>query len=122
MRIGQASGSQRLCDLSQPVFQRRRRAGVEGGHGADHTGLALLDHQPGVADDKQRRANNGQRQMREGVGKSGDEKAPDRFTAIYRQKEAAAQVFTAQAAIVSIAEVAELKTNRAPTYSRCPRL
>jgi hypothetical protein len=47
---------QRLGDLGQPFVELRRRPGIERRHGADHAGLALLDHELGVADDEQRRA------------------------------------------------------------------
>jgi len=54
VRIGLVVGRQGLGDLGQPLVELRGRTGVERRHGADHTGLALLDHQLGVADDEQR--------------------------------------------------------------------
>jgi hypothetical protein len=66
--MGLVPGGQGLGDLGQPVVQLLGRAGVERRHGADDAGLALLDHQLGVADDEQRRADDGQRQFCSAAG------------------------------------------------------
>ena len=57
VRMGQVVGRQRLGDFNQPVFQLRRRTRVQRGHGPNHAGDALGDHQLGVADDEQGRTN-----------------------------------------------------------------
>ncbi len=54
--LGQLGG-----DAVQPVIEHRARARIERREGADHAGLALGDHQVGVGDDEQRRANHRQR-------------------------------------------------------------
>ena len=51
---------QGLGDLGQPLVQLRRGPGVERRHRADHTGLALGDHQRRGADDEQRRTDDGE--------------------------------------------------------------
>ncbi|MNT22606.1 hypothetical protein D3C72_1579960 [compost metagenome] len=61
--VGLVVGGQGFGDLGQPFVEQLGRAGVERRHGAHHTGLALLDHELGVADDEQRRADDGQRQV-----------------------------------------------------------
>ena len=60
---------QRLGDLGQPFVQQLGRTRVQRGHGADDAGLALRDHQLGVADDEQRRADDGQAQLAQRGGK-----------------------------------------------------
>ena len=59
---------ERLGDLGQPVVEQLGRARVERGHRADDAGLALRDHQLGVADDEQRRADDGQAQLLRAAG------------------------------------------------------
>jgi hypothetical protein len=61
-------GHERFGDFGKPLVELLGRASVEGGHRPDHAGLALLDHELGVADDEQRRADDGQRQGRENSG------------------------------------------------------
>src|SRR6218665_280185 len=56
-------GGRGFGDPGQPLIELRGRAGIERGHGADDAGLALLDHEPWVADDEQRRADEGERQV-----------------------------------------------------------
>ena len=55
--------SQSFRNFCQPVFQLRSRARVQRGHRANHACNALRNHQLGVADDEQRRANHGERQV-----------------------------------------------------------
>src|SRR5690606_32251324 len=53
---------ERLRDGFEPVLQPLGLARVEGGHRADDPGLALGNHQIGIGNDEQRRANHGHAQ------------------------------------------------------------
>jgi hypothetical protein len=59
---------ERLGDLGQPFVELLGRASVERRHRADDACLALLDHELGVADDEQRRADDRQGQFRKNRG------------------------------------------------------
>ena len=51
---------QRFGDLGQPFIQLSGWTGIQSWHRTHHTVDALGDHQFGVADDEQRRANDGE--------------------------------------------------------------
>ncbi|MDT4817543.1 hypothetical protein FQZ97_506220 [compost metagenome] len=68
--VGAVVGVEGLGDLGQPVLQQGGGPGVERRHGADDPGLALLDHQLGVADDEQRRADHREGQAIQRGGQS----------------------------------------------------
>ena len=65
---GRPSGCARSCarerfgDLGEPLVEHRRRTRVERRHRTDHPRGALRDHEFRVADDEQRRADDGQGQ------------------------------------------------------------
>ena len=61
-------GGERLGDLGQPFVELRGRPRVERRHRADDAGLALRDHELGIADDEQRRADDRQRQVAQDGG------------------------------------------------------
>ena len=69
-------GRQRLGDLGQPLVELLGRARVERRHRADDAGLALRDHELGVADDEQRRADDRQRQVLQDGRASGIRRPP----------------------------------------------
>ena len=64
-RIGSLESRQFRLDFHQPVAQGRLRPRVERRKTADDAGLALLDDQPRVAGDEQRRTDHGQRKLRQ---------------------------------------------------------
>mmetsp|Transcript_42313 Transcript_42313/g.99247 ORF Transcript_42313/g.99247 Transcript_42313/m.99247 type:complete len:430 (-) Transcript_42313:2872-4161(-) len=68
VRVGLVVGGQGLGDLGQPFVEQLGRARIERRHRSDDAGLALLDDELGVADDEQRRADGGQRQVLQDVG------------------------------------------------------
>ena len=53
IRVRAVVSDQRFRDLGQPVVELFRRASVECWHRADHTCLALFDHQLGAAHDEE---------------------------------------------------------------------
>jgi hypothetical protein len=77
--MGLVPGRQSLGDLCQPVLQLLGRAGIERRHGADDTGLALLDDKLGIADDEKRRADDRQSQLFEGRWQLGHMLSPSSF-------------------------------------------
>ena len=64
--VRQVVGGQGFGDFDQPLFQLLGRAGIERGHGTDHTGNTLRNNELGCADDEQRRADYRERQVRQG--------------------------------------------------------
>ena len=67
---------QGFADFSQPLVQLRRRTSIERRHGAHHPSDALGNHQLGVADDEQRRSDDGKRHGGQGCGKVGHGTTP----------------------------------------------
>ena len=71
LRVRLVPGRQGFGDFGQPLIQLLGGAGIERRHGAHDARLALLDDQLGVADDEQRRANDGKREVLQNRGKLG---------------------------------------------------
>ena len=56
-------GSECFGDFDQPLFELLCGARIERRHGTHYAGLALGNHQLGIADDEQRRSNDGKLQL-----------------------------------------------------------
>ena len=72
-------GRERLGDLGQPFVELRRGPRIERRHRADDAGLALRDHELGIADDEQRRADDRAAGRLASTGGSLDMKASGSF-------------------------------------------
>ncbi|MCY1557547.1 hypothetical protein D9M68_944050 [compost metagenome] len=66
--VGGLERGQLILDPRQPLVEQLRRARIERGERTDDAGLALRQHQLGIADDEHGRGNHGQGQVLQDLG------------------------------------------------------